>query len=163
MLIVIIVTVACFALYWYSGGPDFGARYWYLILIPCVVLTIRGLQFLQEKFDSSLNGLKNSTAYLAVAVLILSLFSLFNYVPWRALDKYRHYLLMQPDIQRLAEMNHFDQSLVLIRGQAFPDFASAAVYNPLEWDADQPIFAFDKDAKTESALLSQPFLTAQSG
>ena len=39
--------IGTFFFYWYSGGPDFGARYWYLILVPLVVLSVRGLQALQ--------------------------------------------------------------------------------------------------------------------
>ena len=30
------------SLYWFSGGPDFGPRYWYQMILPCAVLTIRG-------------------------------------------------------------------------------------------------------------------------
>lgn len=35
---------AAMSLYWFSGGSDFGARYWYAMILPCVVLTVRGAQ-----------------------------------------------------------------------------------------------------------------------
>lgn len=154
MLAVIVVTVGVFALYWYSGGPDFGARYWYIVLIPCVVLTIRGLQVLQSKFVRTANGLQNPAAYALSAVLILSLFGLINYIPWRALDKYHDYLSMQPDIQTLSSTWHFGKSLVLVRGESFPDYASAVIYNPLDWKAAQPIYAWDRDEAARNALLA---------
>ena len=46
MLAVIAVIVGLHCFYWFSGGPDFGARYWYLVLIPCIVLAVRGLDVL---------------------------------------------------------------------------------------------------------------------
>ena len=48
----------------------------------------------------------------------------------------------------------FGRSLVLVRGERHPDFASAAIYNPLDWDADAPIFAWDRSADVRRALLT---------
>jgi len=44
--------------------------------------------------------------------------------------------------------------LVLIRGESFPDYASTAIYNPLDVKSDEPIYAWDKDAQTTGALLA---------
>lgn len=153
MLAVIALTVGVFALYWYSGGPDFGARYWYIILVPCVVLTVRGMQVLKTKLDTANGGLKNAAAYISSAAVILVVLSLFSYVPWRALDKYRNYLNMQPDILALAQANSFGNSLVLIRGESFPDYASTLAYNPLDWQAAEPLYAWARDAAMTDALL----------
>lgn len=153
MLAVIVVTVGMFALYWYNGGPDFGPRYWYLILIPCVILTIRGMQLVQAKLDSYRDRVRHPGGYVLAAILIVSLVGFVNYIPWRALDKYHNYLLMRPDIPHLAAQYHFDSSLVLVRGEDFPDLASAVVYNPLDWTTSAPIYAWSKDPETEVALL----------
>lgn len=152
MLAAILATIGFFAFYWYSGGPDFGARYWYIILIPCIVLTVRGAQALQTKLAS--HAAPNVSGYLAIAFVALALFGLVNYVPWRALDKYHHYLAMRPDIQALAQENQFGTSLVLIRGEAFPDYAATIIYNPLEWNAAQPIYAWARNEAVTRALLS---------
>ncbi|MEJ7812352.1 MAG: glycosyltransferase family 39 protein [Gemmatimonadaceae bacterium] len=45
MAAAIAAVVGVHSLYWFSGGPDFGARYWYLILIPCIALSARGLEW----------------------------------------------------------------------------------------------------------------------
>jgi len=152
VLATILATVGFFAFYWYSGGPDFGARYWYIILIPCIVLTVRGVQVLQTKLAP--HAAPEFAGYVVVALVVLSLFGLVNYVPWRALDKYHHYLAMRPDVRTLAQENHFGTSLVLIRGEAFPDYAATIVYNPLEWNAAQPIYAWARNEAVTRALLS---------
>lgn len=154
MLAVIAATVGVFSLYWFNGGPDFGARYWYVILLPCLVLTVRGIQILQKKLDRGESRSSFSCSAVTIAILLLAVMSLLNYVPWRALDKYHHYLRMRPDIQALAKSFPFQNSLVLIRGEAFPDYASAAVFNPLDWNSTQTIYAWEKDDAVRAALMN---------
>ena len=42
MLAVIVSVIGIHSLYWFSGGPDFGARYWFLIIIPCIAIGCQG-------------------------------------------------------------------------------------------------------------------------
>lgn len=139
--------------YWYSGGPEFGARYWYLMLIPCVALTARGIQFLEQKLEGDNGSQAVQGGRSLILALSLCALALITYFPWRAIDKYHHFLGMRPDIRRLAGERNFSNSLVLIRGEQFPDFASAAVYNPINLNANAPIYAFDVGANTRSRLL----------
>jgi hypothetical protein len=89
-----------------------------------------------------------------VALLSLSLIAVINYFPWRAIDKYHDFWGMRPDIVRLAKEYSFGRSLVLIRGEvSHPDFTSTAIYNPLDWNADEPVYAWDKNPMVESQLL----------
>jgi hypothetical protein len=149
MIAVIVLNVAVYCLFWYHGGPDFGPRYWYLILVPCLVLTVRGIQFIQD----SLSTTSLALARVAATVLLLCLLTLANYLPWRVLDKYRHYLEMRPDIVQLAHQYNFGPSLVLIRGNEHPDYESAWTYNPLDPQAHETIYAYDRDPATRSKLL----------
>src|SRR5262249_15421499 len=89
MLGAIVAVVGTYSLYWFSGGPDFGARYWFLLLIPCVALTARGIE-------------RMGTDRILPVAACLCLLSVLVFVPWRARDKYRGYLGMSPDILRLA-------------------------------------------------------------
>jgi 4-amino-4-deoxy-L-arabinose transferase-like glycosyltransferase len=139
--------------YYFSGGPDFGARYWFLALIPFVALTVRGVRFLEQKFEVAVSGFAPAGAGVLVAVLSLSALSLVNYFPWRAIDKYHHYLEMRPDIRVLARERGFGKSLVLIRGKAHPDYASAAIYNPLDLHADAPVYAWDRSPQVRAEVL----------
>jgi hypothetical protein len=139
--------------YYFSGGPDFGARYWFLVLIPLVALTVRGMQFLEKKIDVGSTGFSAASVAVLVAVLSLSALTLVNYFPWRAIDKYHHYIGMRADIRRLATERGFGKSLVLIRGNAHPDYASAAIYNPLDLRADAPIYAWDRSPQVRAEVL----------
>ncbi len=141
--------VGFYSFYWYSGGPDFGARYWFLSIIPLIALTVRGVEFLSEKTGSS-----KMNPRIVLAVLTLGAISLVSYLPWRALDKYFQYLEMRPGIRELAKENDFGRSLVLIRGAEHPDYQSAWIYNPLDFKGDAPIYAHDKNAEIRRKLLT---------
>jgi hypothetical protein len=144
-----ILSIVCaFGLYWFSGGPDFGARYWYLAIVPCVLLVCGTL----EEFERRL-GRGAARARLVLALACAS--SALTFLPWRSIDKYYHYRGMQPGIRELASLNHFGKSLVLVRGERHPDYASAAVFNPLDWDADAPIYAWDRGLGLRRDLLAR--------
>jgi len=150
MMAVIATIFAAHFFYYFSGGPDFGARYWFLIIVPCVVLSVRGLQLVAGNAKEPGAGWTRPV----ILVSLLGLCALVNYVPWRAADKYYHYLNMRPDIRELAEQHRFGRSLVLIQGDEQPDYASAAAYNPIDVNgADGPIYAWDRAPGTTSRLL----------
>ncbi|MEJ2372160.1 MAG: hypothetical protein P8Y07_15075, partial [Gemmatimonadales bacterium] len=111
--------------------------------MPCVLLTARGIQMFDERLEDG----RPERAYAATLLAgVLCLVSIATFIPWRAVDKYRHYRGMRPDILRLAESYDFGRSLVLVRGDRHPDYASAFTYNPLDLQADGPIYAWDKNA-----------------
>lgn len=149
------------AFYWFSGGPDFGARYWYLILLPCVVLTVRGAQALTTRLasDAPARGPHASPApdlagrRAVGALLLLATLTTTTFLPWRAWDKYHHYRRMRPDIRALAVSQGFGADLILVQGNRHPDYASAIVYNPLDLQAAVPIYAFDRDVETRRRVL----------
>jgi hypothetical protein len=74
-----------------------------------------------------------------------ALAAVVTFMPWRAIDKYYHYRNMRPDVRHLAEENAFGRSLVLVRGNRHPDYASAAIYNPIDLRADVPVYIWDRD------------------
>jgi hypothetical protein len=143
MLAAVAAVVLAYAPYWGTGGPDFGARYWYTMLVPCIALSARGLEWLETK--------RGARATAAVAVLCG--LALINYFPWRSLDRYRNYLRMRPDVRTLAQDYRFGRSLVLVRGERFPDYASAAIYNPLDLQADAPVYAWSRDRAVQDQVL----------
>jgi hypothetical protein len=153
MLAVIAATLGFYSLYWFSGGPDFGARYWYLMLVPLVVLTVQGIWWLERTLASGSPGFGVEGTRAVVAVLVLSLLTVVNFFPWRAIDKYHHYLRMRPDIRSLAREYDFGKALVLIRGTSHPDYASAWIYNPLDPYADAPVYAWDQNPTVRAQLL----------
>ncbi|MCI0437054.1 MAG: glycosyltransferase family 39 protein [Gemmatimonadetes bacterium] len=147
MLVVIAAIVGVHSFYWFSGGPDFGARYWYLILLPCIALVARAIAELAERIGPPAAGRVHAAALALCAAM------LFTFLPWRAADKYHHYRNMRPDVRRLAAENDFGESLVLVRGNRHPDYASAAAYNPLDLRAPVPIYAWDRSADVRERVL----------
>ncbi len=149
MFATIAAIIGIHSFYWFSGGPDFGARYWYLIIVPCVALTARGMQRLGERLLTPANRTR-----LIAAVGCLCVMTLVNFMPWRVVDKYHNYRGMRSDIRDLSQKCDFGRSLVLIRGKRHPDYASAAVYNPLDLNADMPIYAWDRSPEIRARLLA---------
>lgn len=162
MLGVIASVVFVHSFYWFSGGPDFGARYWFLIVVPCVVLTVRGIQTIEEMLQREPVEYRGAGARSAGTpaggatgvAIVLSVAALATFVPWRAVDKYHHYRGMRPDLRELAETHEFGRSLVLINGDRHPDYASAVHYNPLDLRADAPVYAWDRDAEVRRRVLA---------
>jgi hypothetical protein len=139
-----------YSLSWYHGGPDFGARYWFLCIIPLIALTVRGIDWLGRNLNQN-NTESNPRIILTVSMLCLM--SFVSYFPWRSADKYYGYLEMKPGIRQLAQQHNFSKSLILISGEEHPDYQSAWIYNPLNFSGDAPIYAWNKDLETRTRLL----------
>jgi hypothetical protein len=143
--------VGLHAFYWYSGGPDFGARYWFLAIVPLLALTARGIQELERAFAA--RHVRNAGRPL-VGILVIAVIATLIFIPWRAADKYWHFRGMRPDVRDLAVERGFGRSLVLVRGNRFPDYASAAAYNALDVQRTSgPVYVWDRDADARKAAL----------
>jgi 4-amino-4-deoxy-L-arabinose transferase-like glycosyltransferase len=153
MLAAICAIIGIHIFYWYSGGPGFGARYWYLTIVPCVALTARSIQYLVGRLQSGPAIAATRGAGVLVGVLSLCLLTFFNFFPWRAIDKYHHYRSIRTGIQRLAMEYGFGRSLILIRGNRHVDYASAAIFNPVNFQIDRPIYAWDRSPEIRTKLL----------
>jgi 4-amino-4-deoxy-L-arabinose transferase-like glycosyltransferase len=153
------------SLYWFSGGPDFGPRYWYQMILPCAVLTIRGAQEFASRWSAAMasreetgatswpsenTGASRVWAFVALASLVGTL----NLVTWRSVDKYYHYRGMRADVRALAAQ--FGRSLVFVQGKQFPDYAASFVFNPPGFGRDVagPIFARDLGAESRERLAA---------
>jgi hypothetical protein len=141
-----------YSLYWYHGGPDFGARYWFLILLPLVVLSVRGMQTMSKAFSRPGPVFDGFSPQVVAVVGLLSLISLVNFFPWRAVDKYFHYLGMRPDIREMERRGELKDKLVVIKGDEHPDYASAWIYNPLQMEKGETIYARHVDDDTYDRL-----------
>jgi hypothetical protein len=162
-------------LYWFHGGPDFGPRYWYQMMLPCSVLTVRGAQVFAARWIScAKNGGANEakrtveapvTASASAAsrvwafVVLASLLGTVNLLTWRSLDKYYRYRGMRADIREFERQ--FGRSLVFVRGDLFPDYAAAFVENPPDLDRDAPGPIFARDLGPESRARLQAYYSGR--
>jgi hypothetical protein len=151
-VITIAAVVGAYSLFWYHGGPDFGARYWFLIIIPLVALTIKGGQWICRSLSTDQDTRQNGQR-VTLAVAAMCLISLLTYIPWRVADKYYGYLGMHPGIRELAEEYDFGRSLVIVRGAEHPDYQSAWTYNPVDFDGDAPVYALARTPEIFQGLL----------
>lgn len=151
MLAVIALTFVAYFFNYFSGGPDFGARYWFLMLLPLAALTARAIAALGERLgEDATSG--QARVLVGVAVLVFGALAVF--MPWRSLDKYHHFLGLRPDVRELAARHDFGRSLVLVQGLERPDYSAAAFLNPLDVNtANAPVYAREADAETRRELL----------
>ncbi len=145
LLVLVGTVVGLYSLYWFSGGPDFGPRYWFLAFLSLITLSARGISTFANRMSS-----RRAVA----AGVMLAAMAVVNYLPWRSVDKYFHYRGMRPDLCRTDVASHFGRGLVLIRGEQFPDYMSAATCNPIDFSADQPIFAWNRGARVREQLAT---------
>ena len=89
---------------------------------------------------------------MLVAAGALIVASMVVFMPWRAMDKYYHYRGMRPDVRRMLATGRFGDGVVLVRGRRHPDYASAAVYNPIDLTARVPLLAWDRGAEVRAKL-----------
>jgi hypothetical protein len=150
-VVILIVIVAGHSVYWFSGGPDFGARYWYQILIPAVVLTARGIQEVQRRWEGGLGNPGVSTR-LAAFVTLACAVSVVNFLPWRSLGKYHNYRGMNTALARLAANCDFGHALVFVENTNPEDYASAFVLNPPALDLSDPIYVRDLGPAKRAAV-----------
>jgi hypothetical protein len=154
MVLAIVVVTTAHHFYWFSGGPDFGARYWFLVILPCLALTSRGLEHLETLANREVVGAphgRGSAVFAGAAALALGAMLLF--VPWRATDKYSSYRGARPGIAALARDNEFGRSIVLVRTQRGLEYASAFVYGDLDDSGSAPLYAWDRNPEVRAEVL----------
>jgi hypothetical protein len=147
-MLVIAGSVGMASLYWFSGGPDFVARYWYPTIIAFGVLSVRAISWLAAERSSELWN------RLAAGALTASLLSLCVLLPWRVMDKYYLYRGFDPSIRELVAAAS-PRSLVIVHGEYERDYWSARMYGALDSDGEGPLVAHGIDDATTAALLAQ--------
>jgi hypothetical protein len=138
--------------YWFSGGPDLGARYWYPLVVPLAYLTARGVEAIASR-DS---GVLNEAVYRRVLLFAVAatVSALLTFVPWRGLTKYYRYRDMGPDVIHLAEEHGIGDDLVFVRSERPADYQAAFSFNPRTLSGAGPIYARDVDRESRSRVVA---------
>jgi hypothetical protein len=150
-LSIVFMVIVGHSFYWFSGGPDFGARYWYQTLVPLVVLTVRGVQELQRRWFE-ISAAPSSKHRISAIVVVAAVVAFVNVVPWRSIGKYHRYRGMSADVARLARDHDFGHSLVFVQARHPEDYASAFIFNPSNLDAPGTIYALDAGESSRDIL-----------
>ena len=121
------------------------------MIIPCLALTARGIEHLENGAERVVSG---GAPRVLAGVGVLGAVTLLVFIPWRAIDKYHHYRGMRPDIRRIAAAHPLQDGIVLVRGKRHPDYASAMAYNPVDFSAARPLYAWDRGSDVRRQLAA---------
>jgi hypothetical protein len=147
------VFVLGYSTYWFSGGPDLGARYWYPLIVPLAGLTVRGAQALTARLTQS-GRLSHPGARVGSVLLAASVVAALTMMPWRAASKYYRYRGVGGQVRALAVSHGFDGALVFVRSQDPEDYQSAFVLNPPTLDDAATIYARDVGPQHSAAVVA---------
>jgi hypothetical protein len=78
---------------------------------------------------------------VAASGVLLLLFAMLVFVPWRCVTKYRDYRGFHDDYARLATLPELRNALVLVHTDNDSEYASAFLQNAPTLDGDRPVFA----------------------
>jgi hypothetical protein len=140
-----------YSVYWFSGGPDFGPRYWFLVLPSCLWLSVRGVETLTTWF-SERGDVTNAAGRVMCAVVLLAGISVATFVPWRIASKYVSYRGLHGDYLHLQEDGAFGRALVLVHATDDADARSATFLNDPLLPDDDPVFVRDQGPEMEARL-----------
>ncbi len=142
MAAIIAATVTVYSLYWFYGGYYAGARYWFLTLVPLLILTALGI----NTFAGRLKGLfpgAMAAQRIGVCVGFLCLCSLLVFQSWLAFNRYPGINDYHGDYARLARQERFRDALVFVSTDAPREYGSAFWLNDFGPNARTPLFARD--------------------
>jgi hypothetical protein len=143
-----------YSTYWFSGGPDIGARYWYPLVVPFAALTVRGAQMAVAALGAGGIG-TSSGMRVGVFILAASLSATATFVPWRAVTKHYRYRGIDGDLRELAASRGFGRALVFVRSDDAADYQSAFNLNPAALDDPSAVFARDVNGASRAAVVAQ--------
>ncbi|MGH8550923.1 MAG: ArnT family glycosyltransferase [Methylococcales bacterium] len=154
MLAILIAVIGGHSFYWAPGGPDFGARYWYLIILPLLVLTVRGAERLAKQ-AARLDGASTVTgARLSAAMVLACLSAIIVVLPWRSIGKYHEYRGIGRAIQRQVDRHGIQDALVFVRTTRRSDYQEAFILNPPSLEDPGNVFAWDLGSIHRGAVLA---------
>ena len=142
MLTIVIATAALYSLYWFYGGYYAGARYWFLMLVPLLVLTALGITTCIREFHRLFPDAMVASR-VGVGVGFLCLCSLLVFQSWLGFNRYPGINGYHSDYSQLARQEQFRSALVFISTDSDQEYGSAFWLNDFSPQSESPLFAKD--------------------
>ena len=140
--------VAGYSLYWFSGGPDFGPRYWYPALPALLVLTWRGAGIAAERLGGT------AAPRTALFIVLACAGALLTYVPWRIATKYHRYRDVSADARHLERQTPaLRGGLVFVRTSEREDYQGPFSMNDPVLARSATIYARQRDAGHDEQVV----------
>lgn len=135
MLVLLLTVIGLMLFYWFSGTFYVGPRYWYVAVVPLIVLAACGIEAVQSRLDQP------AQARLPVVILMLCMISLTGFSTWRSVTKYRGYGGFTAEILTRYQRGEFGSALVFVSSDR--NIGSAFFLNDPTLSGDNPIFFLD--------------------
>jgi 4-amino-4-deoxy-L-arabinose transferase-like glycosyltransferase len=149
LVLLVLATPLAYSTYWFGGGPDHGARYWYLTLVPLLVFTARGAEVMAARATPTSGG-PVAPAMLALAAVV----SLLAFMPWRATGKYPGYRGVTAEPARLALRHQVRDAVVFIRSPERAHYQSAFNLNPRQLSDPGTVYARYLDEASRGRVMA---------
>lgn len=143
MLAVVIVSAAC---YWFTGSFYVGPRYWYIALLPLLVLAASGIGAVEARMSPAARD------RLPAILLLLCGFGLLGFTSWRGVAKYHDFRNFTAAIPQRYLAGEFGNALVFL-----PDtnaIGTATFFNDPFLAPDRPIFLRDKGPEANAVVAA---------
>jgi hypothetical protein len=151
MLVVIAVTIAAYALYWFNGGFYVGPRYWFMTLFPVMFLSARGLQTAAGLIVRA--RIAHGREMVASLVLLLAFAMLVSFLPWRATGRYWGFRGAHSAYRELAATGVRDGALVFIKTDDLAEYGNAFALNSP--DLTGPIYLRDQGPALNAQIIAR--------
>ncbi|MEZ5921065.1 MAG: hypothetical protein R3C60_06890 [Parvularculaceae bacterium] len=136
------MTILTFAFYWYGASFYAGPRYWFLILVPMVVLSAAGIAVFVGRVGKTFPGVL-AAERVAAAVGVLCACSMISYLSWVAFNKYPGFRGYHDDYRVLANQAEFKNSLIFVSTDSDSEYENAFWLNDFAPRSKSALFARD--------------------
>lgn len=140
--------IAAMFFYWYADTYHLGPRYWFVMAFPLLYLSYLGYRALIRQGGDTPEAERRGLS----VVLMLCLFGLAVFLPWRGAFKFHGYNEYTSSVPRLARTGAFGDAVVLVKTPM--NIGSALALNDPFLRPGQPIFLRDTGTLDEAALAA---------
>ena len=142
MAVIIGVTFGLYSLFWFYGGYFAGPRYWFMMIVPLLILCVFGIVTAAHKLDC-LYPTGQIPCRIGVGVVFLCICSVLVFESWLGFNRYPGINGYHEEYQTLARQERYRNSLMFISSDAEKEFGSAFWLNNFSETSDSPLFAID--------------------
>ncbi len=146
MIVLIVTVMAAMFFYWFAGSFYIGPRYWFLMAFPLLYLSAAGYQALALQAGGGEETDRRGHA----VILVLCVFGLAVFTPWRGVEKYHGYGNYGSSVARAAASGTFGNAVVLVTTRH--NIGSALVLNDPFLRRWRPVFLPDTGTWDDAAL-----------
>lgn len=126
MALVALAVIGIHFFYWFNAIYYIGPRYWYAAYFPFVALSACGVAALADQLQQ--RGIEQARGRVVATLMLLALFALTVFMPWRAYDKYAARARLGVAVQSVTSRPEFAYAVVFLSHDAY--HASAILNDP---------------------------------